>query len=146
MLTAVRTSSQGVAPVYADLAQAGLNNQAVYNNVNSAGTTDTLTAQQIMGGVYVRNGGTTSTTTTDTAANIVAAIGPNAFVGQTLTLFYANINSGTTTLAAGTGVSLLGTTTVLTTAVRVYVFTVTAIGASPAVTVQGAFAFTAATV
>lgn len=146
MLSQQKPSGQGYAPTFGDELYQLLTNQAVYNTVASAGTTDTLTAQQIMGGIYVRSGGTTSTTTTDTATNIIAAMGPNAFVGQTCLLFYANINSGTTTLAAGTGVSLLGTTTALTTACRVYLFTATNVTAgAQAVTVQGCFAFTAAT-
>lgn len=147
MLSQQKPSGQGYAPTLSDEYFQLLTNQAIYNAVASAGTTDTLTAQQIMGGIYVRSGGSTSTTTTDTAANIIAAMGPNAFVGQTALLFYVNTNSATTTLAAGTGVTLLGTTTALTTATRVYLFTATNVTAgAQAVTVQGCFAFTASTV
>lgn len=131
---------QGLAPSYADIIQSLMTGQAVVQSVSSAGTTDTLTAAQIMGGIYVRSGGTTSTTTTDTATNILAALGPNVYIGQTFLFIYANLNSGTTTLAGGTGVTLQGTTTVLTVNVRFFVGTVTGI-TTPSVTLQGAFAF-----
>jgi hypothetical protein len=61
---------------------------------------------------------------------------PNLF-NTNWSLSIVNINSATLTLVAGTGVTLAGTTTVPTTAIRQYLVTVT----SPTtVTIQGMFA------
>ncbi len=97
--------------------------------------------------------------TTDTALNIIAQIqnvvataykqglgsfaagvnpptgAPNLF-NTTWTLQIVNINAGTLTLTAGTGVTLAGTTTIITGASRWYQVTIT----SPTtVTIQGMF-------
>lgn len=71
----------------------------------------TLTAAQMVGGVVEVSGGTTATVTTPTAANIIAqmlALDANAGIGSTATFGIVNGNSGTVTLAAGSGVSLVG--------------------------------------
>jgi hypothetical protein len=146
MLTSLVSAYQGLAPTYGDLAQSSLNNQVGYNVLSSAGTSETITAAQLLGGFYYRSGGSTTTATTDTAANIQALLGPNVKVGQTFWFRYGNQNSGTATLAAGTGVTLQGTTTVATTAVRDFIGTVTNVTAgSLAVTLAGMWANTGLT-
>lgn len=71
----------------------------------------TATAAQMVGGVIEISGGATATITTDTAVNIIArmqALDANAGVGSTASFTIVNGNSGTVTLAAGVGVSLVG--------------------------------------
>jgi hypothetical protein len=122
----------------------------------------TILAAAAIGGAgdcYVVSSGATALTT-DSAINIIAAIQiavataykqglggfaagvnpppgvPNLF-NVTWTLVIVNTNGGTLTLTAGTGVTLLGTTTVLTGAMRVYAVTIL----SPTtVSIQGIFA------
>ena len=80
------------------------------NNVN-------ITAAQMAGAAtvylnYTGTAGAAFTLTTDTAANIIAAI-PNAQVGQQYDLRVINTGSGyTATLTAGTGVTINGTATI----------------------------------
>ncbi len=79
----------------------------------------TLTAAQMLGGFIELSGSTTAVTaTTDTAANIIAAMAaadPNAGVGSSfqMTIVNDNTSSGTVTLAAGTNVTLNGTSTAI---------------------------------
>jgi len=76
----------------------------VPTSVATAGNV-TITAAQILTGIFVRNpAGAARTDTLDTAANLVAAI-PGAAVGDTLTLLVVNGTDGAfaITLAAGTG-------------------------------------------
>lgn len=105
----------------------------------SAGTSEVLTGYQIDAGIFVRSGGTTTTATTDTATNIITAMGPGVFLGMTAMLIYVNLSSGTATLAAGTGVTTSGTLTIATAGMRVLIFTVTNV-TTPAVTMQSCFA------
>lgn len=109
----------------------------------SSGTADTLSGAQIASGIYVRSGATAAVTaTTDTAANIISALGTGVFVGQTFLLFYVNLNtsSGAVTVAGGTGVTTAGTLTIPVAGLRVFVGTVasTTTG-SQAVTLNGVF-------
>lgn len=131
----------GSIPSFADLVGMfdGMNPDLA--SLSSAGTTDTLTGFQINAGIFVRSGATAAVTvTTDTATNIISALGPQTDLGMTFMLIYVNLNtsSGAVTLAAGTGVTLSGTTTVPIAGLRVYIGTVTNV-ATPAVTLQGAF-------
>lgn len=131
--------NQGAFPTYADvIAVLSSGNPAVASLV-SAGTSEVLTGYQIDAGIFVRSGGTTTTATTDTATNIITAMGPGVTIGMTSMLFYVNLSSGTATIAAGTGVTTSGTMTVATAGLRVFVITVTNV-TTPAVTIQGAFA------
>lgn len=130
--------SQGAMPSYGDLIATLANGNPRVATLASAGTSEVLTGAQIASGIFVRSGGTTTTATTDTATNILSAIGPNAYVGMTCMLLYANLSSGTATIAAGTGVTTSGTMTVPTAGLRCFILTVTAT-ATPAVTIQGAF-------
>jgi hypothetical protein len=126
----------------------------------TAQASGTLSAAAIAGArlCAVLTSGATALTT-DTALNIIAQIqnvvataykqglgsfaagvnpptgAPNLF-NTTWTLQIVNINAGTLTLTAGTGVTLAGTTTIITGASRWYQVTIT----SPTtVTIQGMF-------
>jgi len=129
----------------------------------TAQATGTVLAASAIGGAgdcyVVASGQAAVTFTTDSAINIIAQIQaavataykqglgsfaagvnpppgvPNLFnVVWTLTI--VNLNSATLTLSAGTGVTLLGTTTVVTTSSRTYAITIT----SPTtVTIQGMY-------
>jgi hypothetical protein len=75
------------------------------------------------------------TDSTDTAANIIAAI-PGAIVNQTFPFLVANLGSGIGTLAAGTGVTIAGTATIASNATRLFLGQVTG---SAAVTITSLF-------
>lgn len=131
--------AQGAFPSYGDLVAMLANGNPRVASLASAGTSEVLTGNQIASGIFIRSGGTTTTATTDTATNILSAIGPNASIGMTVMLFYVNLSSGTATIAAGSGVTTSGTMTVATAGLRCFILTVTAVTV-PAVTIQGAFA------
>lgn len=133
-----RVSSQAAIPSLADLYQTFAVNNPAVASLSSAGTSETLTANQIMSGIFVRSGGTTTTATTDTATAIINAIGSGAYVGMTAMLLYVNLSSGTATIAGGSGVTGSGTLTVPTAGLRCFILTVTNV-TTPAVTIQGAF-------
>lgn len=68
----------------------------------------TMTAAQMVGGSVDISGGAAATATTDTAANIIArmqALDANAAIGSTARFTLINDNSGTLTLALGSGVT-----------------------------------------
>ena len=95
-----------------------------YNAIaNAAGVT--LTAGQMLGGLIVRSGAAAISDTLPTAAALFAAW-PGAQIGTTAPLLYVNLNSGTTTIVTGAGITLAGTTTVLTTAARQFQLLITA--------------------
>jgi len=102
---------------------------------NAAGVT--LTAAQIYGGVISRSAAASVTDTTDTAANIIAAI-PGAVVGTVIDLTIQNSNSGVLTIGAGAGVTLSGTTQVSPGFAREYFAIVTNV-AAPAVAIVGLY-------
>lgn len=122
---------------YADLLAAANAGQFVNFSLSSSGASETIPAQQIVGGSYQRSGATSAVTaTTDTAANIIAALGPNLKVGQTFVFYYTNNNTGAgaVTIAGGTGVTVSGIS------VAPILNTVTYIGtvvSSTAITLQG---------
>lgn len=130
--------NQGAIPAFSDVVAILASGNPSVASLASAGTSEVLTGFQIDAGIFVRSGGTTTTATTDTATNIIAALGPGVFLGMTAMLIYVNLSSGTATIAAGTGVSTQGTLTVPTAGLRVFIFTVTNV-TTPAVTVAGAF-------
>lgn len=139
-------------------------------NTATAQATGTVLAASAIGGAgdcYIEASGQAAVSfTTDSAVNIIAQIQnavataykqglgafaagvnpppgvPNLFnVAWTLTI--VNLNSATLTLVAGAGVTLSGTTTVLTGALRTYLVTIT----SPTnVTIQGLYATVTAVV
>jgi hypothetical protein len=68
----------------------------------------TLNAATVVGGVITRSGPTAAyTDTTDTAANIIAAL-PNPSLGQSWELTLVNTTAFAETLAAGAGVTIAG--------------------------------------
>ncbi len=82
----------------------------------SNGGGNTLTAAMLIGGQIRRTGGGAQTDTTDTAANIVAAI-PNCQVGQIFQFVIYNNSGGQHVLGLGSGVTAAaGLTPTLTTA------------------------------
>jgi len=105
---------------------------------NFAGTNQTLTAAQILGGFIIGIPTGAANYTTDTAANIIAAI-EGAQVGSTIRFILRNKSAGanTITLVAGTGVTLNSgdTMTVAQNAQKTFRIIVTGLGASAAVTV-----------
>ena len=104
----------------------------------------TATAAQLAG-QYLADGATQTaafTVTTDTAANILAAI-PNAAVGTSFKFRFINNDQSATgyagTLAGGTGVTVgtvLPNPAVPKGGYEDYVFTFTAIGSTPTLTVE----------
>ena len=102
-----------------------------------SGTTNTWPASAMVGGIIRRYGAGSSADFTDTAANIVASI-PGAKVNQSFPLFVANMASGVMTPQAGTGVTLVGTTTITGNAARLFIATITG---SAAVTLTSCFQF-----
>lgn len=93
----------------------------------SAATTLTLTTAQLLGGILNTAGGTTCTATTPTAAAIVAAMA-NPQVGSHFTFNVVNTNSGTTTVAGGSGVTVTGLATAATNTSATFRGVVTDIG------------------
>lgn len=79
----------------------------------TSGSASTATAAQFWGGVFNFSGGSTYTLTTPSAAALVAAF-PNVEVGCAMPFRIYNANSGTTTLTAGSGVTIVGPNTVAT--------------------------------
>lgn len=93
------------------------------------GTTQTLTAAMVTGGgqevVHVSAGGTTPTLTMPTGALMDAAL-PGFQVGQSFILRVINSNSGTATIADGSGMDMQGTLTLATNTWREFLITKTA--------------------
>lgn len=109
--------------------------------VTSAAAT-TLTAADIVAGAILRSGPTAGyTDTTDTADNIIKEM-TNPQVGSGFEFTIVNGVAFADTIAAGTGVTLAGTTAIAASAVRRYLLTVTDI-VTPAVTITGLGAMTA---
>lgn len=133
-----RIGNQGAIPSLGDLYGTFQSMNPTVASLSSAGTSEVLTGIQIDSGIFIRSGGTTTTATTDTATNIINALGPGPYVGMTAMLMYVNLSSGTATIAAGSGVTTSGTMTIPTAGMRVLIFTITNV-TTPAVTVQGAF-------
>jgi hypothetical protein len=109
---------------------------AIAVNTNAGLVGSTLTAGQLVGGVIMRSGPTAAyTDTTDSAANIVAAI-PNPQVGTAFRLRIVNTVAFADTIAAGAGVTLSGTTAIAASTYRDFVGIITNVG-TPAVTLYG---------
>lgn len=82
--------------------------------VTSAAPTLTAAAAAfVTHGIYSLSGGTTCTITSPTAAHIVAAL-DNPQVGTSFVVSIVNANSGTATMAGGTGVTVVGLATAAT--------------------------------
>lgn len=124
-----------------------LNIPAIVNAGSNLGTTTSvtpittvgagvITAAAMISSNILRTGPTSAyTDTTDTAANIVAAI-PNVQVGHGIEFTIANEVAYLETIAAGSGVTLAGTTNNSASASRNYVLKVTSLTPA-AVTITG---------
>lgn len=97
----------------------------------------TYTGLEMVSGWIRREQTAAYTDSTDTATNIVNAI-PGAQVGQTFAFLLANMSVGTATLAAGTGVTLVGSAVVSGLSARLFQGLVTG---SAAVTITNFFQF-----
>jgi hypothetical protein len=73
----------------------------------TATSTATLSAAQILGGMLVANPSTSAATYTLPTAALIDTALPNAIVGSTFDLFIVNVgtSSGTVTLATATGIT-----------------------------------------
>jgi hypothetical protein len=100
---------------------------------NAAGVT--LTAAQLLGQAISHAGATTVSDTTDTAANIIAAI-PGAFSGMFFQVKIMNFNSGVLTILGGSGVTPIGTNTIAAGGTRDFMVFISNVG-SPAVSIFG---------
>jgi hypothetical protein len=98
----------------------------------------TYNANQFVGGLIKRfSTGAATTDSTDTATNIINAI-PGAKVNQTFPVLVGNLGSGALTVAAGTGVTIVGSNVVSSNSIRLFLGQVTG---SAAVTLTGIFQF-----
>lgn len=102
----------------------------VFSQAGEIGITDagaiTYTAEQLLNDAIFRSGGGAISDTTPTAAQIIAAMGaPPVGVGKRITI--NNQRTGTLTLLAGAGVTLVSTTTVATNQCRDYLLRVTSV-------------------
>ena len=130
--------------------QANLGALALMNNVNNyaeanvavttSGTSVTLTATQALCGSLILNAGASGAFTINlpSTAALVASLGPTVFVGYAEPVQITNNNIGQTgTLTAGdANTTLIGNVTIATNTTRKFIMTVTALGATPAVTFQ----------
>lgn len=85
----------------------------------TATSTATLTAAQMLGGILLGSPGTSAATYTTLTGTLLDAAVPNAKVGSTFDLTIVNVDgssSGVITLAGGTGVTIVGLATVVATA------------------------------
>ena len=93
---------------------------------NSTDANSTITTAMILGGLYSRSGTNTSRTdTTDTAANILAAM-PAMDIGDTYMFMVANLTgTNAVTIAGGTGVTASGNLSVLALTTKWFMLTKT---------------------
>lgn len=112
---------------------------------NTAAAATTLTAAELTGGfsdvVLAMTGAlaAAANATTDTAANILAAIPQGqAYVNYSYTLRIINESSGAFawTVIGGTGVTVAGIASVAQNTWRDFMVTVTAVGGAPTITLQ----------
>lgn len=85
----------------------------------------TYTAAGLLKGMVRRSGGAGISDTLPTAAQL-AAQWPGIQIGSTALVLICNLNSGTITIVTGSGITLAGTTTIVTVAARLYVLSVQA--------------------
>lgn len=127
------TKSEGDA--ISNLADRTLELQQFAYTVDTDGGTIALTAAQFINGILHITGGTTSTVTTPTAAQIVAAL-TNAQIGSAFEFVIINGGSGTADLQAGASVSFTNQTDPTTGKTQLYKGIVTAV-TTPAVRLVG---------
>ncbi len=115
LVPAIQAMANNAAPAFGNWSGTVVPNASAY----------TYPANTMVGGIIARfNPGAAFTDCTDTATNIVRAI-PGAVVNQTFPLIIANLGSGAETLAAGTGVTLAGSTAIGSCQARLYMGQVT---------------------
>ena len=97
--------------------------------ISTTGSTGTLTAAGIVGGLITRTGPTAAfTDTTDTAANIIAAMNSQV-IGNSWTFRLVNDTAYADTLAAGAGVTLSGQSVIPANSWAEFLMTYSAAGA-----------------
>lgn len=125
-LTALQTNA---SPVFGNWSQV-----LIPNNVAAR----TYSGAEIAGGIIKRfSPGAAFTDCTDTATNILNAI-PGAKVNQSFPILVGNLGSGIMTVAAGTGVTLVGSATIASNCVALFLGTITG---STAVSLTRCFQF-----
>lgn len=106
----------------ASLSNPNINYSAVTNASTTAlALTPANCANGIINAILLASGGSANTNTTDTATQIINLYWPGVQVGSTALLLIGNLNSGTMTLAGGTGVTISGTATQVTTTLGYWV-------------------------
>lgn len=134
--------NQGMFVPYADMLAAVQASRYSNFALSSSGTTETIAASVIAGGLYQRSGATSAVAaTTDTAANIISALGSSAYLGMTFLFYYTNNNTsaGAVTIAGGAGVTMSGTVIVPVGSTEFFVGTLTSL---TAITMTGVAGFT----
>jgi len=117
---------QSFTPSKASPSFSGLVNEII-TIVTYLTTTVALTVSDVLGGFIVATNAGAITATLPAAASLVPQI-PGAQVGSAIRVFVKCGGAGTVTVAAGTGVTITGTATVATTAIKEFLLVVTAVG------------------
>jgi hypothetical protein len=93
---------------------------------DTTNTTFTIPTASLLSGFFIRNPAGVSTDTTDTAANIVAAMGTYVKAGQAFEFNIRNISANVITIAAGSGVTLAAgnTNTVIANSTKRFLMTI----------------------
>lgn len=112
----------------------GVNDLLILPTVNTTIATPTLTPQQIADFIYINGVGGATSITFPTAAAIVQAF-PNIQPGWAVEFVIANISGSTVTLVANTGVTLTETTIHTGLSKRFFIYFVSTIPLSEAITV-----------
>jgi hypothetical protein len=116
---------------------AGVNPKTTALSTVGAGT---ITAAAIVAGITLRTGSTSAfTDTTDTAANIIAALLGGPAVGTSWAYVYVNNTVALATLAAGSGVTLTGAVPVMPNSSATFLMTYTGAGAISMLLIDTAF-------
>ena len=111
-----------LSPTFKALAVTGADTVLTPTNSPSSSGGITLTAAMLDNGVVVRSGPTAAfTDTLDTAANIITYLDATAGTGQGFRFVYVNTTAFVATIAAGTGITIVGPATVDGNSVREFV-------------------------
>ena len=111
-----------LSPTFKALAVTGADTVLTPTNSPSSSGGITLTAAMLDNGVVVRSGPTAAfTDTLDTAANIITYLDVTAGTGQGFRFVYVNTTAFVATIAAGTGITIVGPATVDGNSVREFV-------------------------
>lgn len=112
-VSAVQATTVGYGVTLAEMTSGtGTGVPPVNTSISTTGSTGTLTAAGIVGGLITRTGPTAAfADTTDSAANIIAAMSSDV-IGNSWTLRILNDTAYAETISAGSGVTLSGSTIV----------------------------------